>query len=79
MDLLRPENYEREGEMEANIQHLNSTDVARLRVYWGEDENDAGDGSRAQSNRDVLRRWARHESFWAGRNRAARRSARLAA
>jgi len=65
--------------MEANVQQLYSTDATRLRVYWGEEANDAGGYGRTDKNRDMLRKWARHESFWAGRNRAARRSARLAA
>ena len=65
--------------MESNKEQMHATNVPRLRVFWGDGDTGADDHRPPKPSRQALREWTQREAFWAGRNRAGRFSARLAA
>ena len=65
--------------MTTDEEQLRETDVPRLRVFRGAEEDDGGDDRLPDPTSRAQREWARCEAFWAGRNRAKRLSARLVA
>jgi hypothetical protein len=55
------------------------TDTPQLRVFRGDEENEADDFRPPEPTGRTRREWLLKEAFWAGRNRARRFSARLVA
>ncbi len=65
--------------MKTKEEQRQARSIPQLRVFCGE-EKDEGQGRRPPNpTREARREWLRTEAYWAGRNRAGRLSARLAA
>ena len=65
--------------MEIDKEPLCDSDVPQLRVFSGEEADEASDRDLPDPIRQARREWVRREAYWAGRNRARRLSARLVA
>ena len=65
--------------MNANEQRGRTRGVPRLRVVGGELGDEGHERRPPDPNGRGPQEWPRTEAYWAGRNRAARLSARLAA
>jgi hypothetical protein len=65
--------------MKTNEEPLGTRDLPRLRVCWGEEDSEVDDRQPPDNSPQGYSDWACVESYWAGRNRAGRRSARIAA
>ena len=59
-----------------NTQETVGQHIAELRIFRGDEAYDTEDHKLDQQNRDLLKEL---NAFWAGRNHAMRRSARVAA
>lgn len=56
-----------------------SADSPDLRVYWGDETDEFDDRSESHRDEDDHHDRAEIEAYWAGRNHAGRKSARIAA
>jgi hypothetical protein len=65
--------------MDSNEQQERATNVPRLRVVGSETRDDGHERRPPDPTDQPRHEWLRTEAYWAGRNRAGRLSARLAA
>jgi len=65
--------------MKTNEEPRRVGSIPQLRVFCGEETDESQERRPPNPTRDARREWLRTEAYWAGRNRAGRLSARLAA
>ncbi len=65
--------------MKNNEEQRRATGSPQLRVFRGEEKDESQERRPPNPTREARHEWLRTEAYWAGRNRAGRLSARLAA
>lgn len=65
--------------MRTTDEQLQVIDAPRLHVFWGEENSDDDNRRPLDKNYEGHGDWVHIEAYWAGRNYAGRRSARIAA
>jgi hypothetical protein len=68
-----------EHNMKTNEEPLYALDLPQLRVYWEQEDSEVDDRQPPDNDPQGDGDWAHIEAYWAGRNHARRRSARIAA